>query len=109
MFGQNYPFYGGKPPHNNKDTSKEAAAKIKKHVSKLAAEVFQVIKTKNGLTCDEVEVELEMSHQTASARIRELVLAGRIEDSGDRRPTRSNRRATVWKVRKPPLPKKPKK
>jgi N6-adenosine-specific RNA methylase IME4 len=39
-----------------------------------------------------------MQHQTASARIRELVIDGRLIDSGERRLTRSNRRAAVWVV-----------
>lgn len=38
----------------------------------------------------------ELSHQTASARVRGLVLRGRVKDSGKRRDTRSGRKATVW-------------
>lgn len=37
-----------------------------------------------------------MRHQTASARVRELVLAGLIEDTGKRRKTRSGRGARVY-------------
>lgn len=37
-----------------------------------------------------------MRHQTASARIRELVQKGRVVDSTRRRPTRSGRLAIVW-------------
>lgn len=55
-------------------------------------------RTKEGLTCDEVEVQLDLRHQTASARIRELRSEGRIYDTGERRPTRSGRPAIVWKV-----------
>lgn len=50
----------------------------------------------SGMTCDEVERETGLSHQSASARIRELALMNRIFDSGARRVTRSGRRATVW-------------
>jgi hypothetical protein len=37
-----------------------------------------------------------MSHQSCSARIRELAQAGSIRDSGRVRKTRSNRNAAVW-------------
>jgi hypothetical protein len=46
-------------------------------------------------TCDEVDVGLHMRHQMASARIRELVLGGRLRDTGHRRLTRSGRLAAV--------------
>ena len=52
----------------------------------------------NGGTCDEVEVMSGFSHQTVSARIRELAKAGRIKDSGRTRPTSAGRKAVVWIV-----------
>ncbi len=39
-----------------------------------------------------------MRHQTASARIRELAIAGRIVDSNIKRRTRSKRKAIVWEA-----------
>ena len=48
----------------------------------------------NGLTCDEIEVAL--GFQTASARIRELVLNGFLVDTGRRRQTRSGRPARIY-------------
>jgi len=51
-----------------------------------------------GATCDEVEAALSLSHQTASARIRELFQDGSIRDSGLRRNTRTGRKATVWEA-----------
>lgn len=51
-----------------------------------------------GATCDEVEAALSLSHQTASARIRELFQEGSIRDSGLRRNTRTGRKATVWEA-----------
>lgn len=50
-------------------------------------------------TCDAVEVALEMRHQTAAARIRDLVKAGILRDSGRTAPTRSGRKAVIWEVR----------
>lgn len=52
-----------------------------------------------GATCDEVERQLVLTHQTASARVHELMRQGVIFDSGVRRATRSGRKATVWRWR----------
>ncbi len=52
-----------------------------------------------GATDDELEVALTLRHQTASARRRELVLLGKVVDSGRRRKTRSGCLATVWVVK----------
>jgi len=51
-----------------------------------------------GLSSDEAEVRLAMTHQTVSARVHELARAGAIVDTGDRRRTRSKRLATVWRA-----------
>lgn len=51
-----------------------------------------------GRTCDHVERVLRMSHQTASARIRDLSKAGKIVDSGRREKTRTGRSAICWKA-----------
>ena len=58
---------------------------------------FPVPKIK-GLTCEEVEVQLNMKHQTVSPRIRELVQSGFLEITKQRRPTSSGRSARVYKV-----------
>lgn len=59
----------------------------------------------NGSTCDEVEYSLALTHQCASARVRELVRKGRLSDSGERRRTRSGRTARVYVVAtSPPEP-----
>jgi hypothetical protein len=54
----------------------------------------------HGATCDDVEVVLDMTHQTASARVHELAWAGFIQDSGRQRKTRSGRAAIVWVARR---------
>lgn len=49
-------------------------------------------------TCDALEADLKMQHQTASASIRKMVLTELVEDSGERAKTRSGRKAIVWKL-----------
>jgi len=48
-----------------------------------------------GAICDEAEVALGMTHQTASARFSELRRLGLLEDTGRSRLTRSGRPARV--------------
>lgn len=57
------------------------------HVTRLSA---------TGATCDEIEVALNLRHQTASARINELVEKKYLVDSGKVRKTRSGNNAIVW-------------
>lgn len=52
----------------------------------------------HGATDDEVEEALGMRHQTASPRRLELLEKKLVEDSGERRATRSGCMATVWVV-----------
>lgn len=81
------------------DTSVAAARLIAPHLGRLEAQVLACIaQASDGRTCDEVEVVLEMSHQTCSARIRGLARLGKIKDSGRRLLTRSGRTAAVWIV-----------
>jgi len=97
--------YGGRPPYvRGSDTSEAAADSIETSSSTLRFKVLAFIKEAGtrGATDDEVEAALDMRHQTASARRRELVLSGHIRDSGNRRPTRSGRGATVWELIPPP-------
>ena len=87
------------------DTSFMAAENIAPLVGKLQQLVLDVALSEGtkGVTCDEVEVVLDMPHQTASARINELKdddpEIGRpqmLYDSGARRKTRHGQLATVW-------------
>jgi len=92
-----YDLYGGTPPHVHRDTSIDAAERILPEVTALASKVlWHIQRSFTGATCWEVEQALELAHQTASARIRELQLKGRIKDSGLRRKTGSGRKAIVW-------------
>lgn len=63
----------------------------------LRKEILNAIESQpEGLTCDEIEVLLGYSHQSASPRFGELALQGKIKDSGERRKTRQNCDAVVW-------------
>jgi len=98
LFGYEEPArYPARPGFvRDSDTSREAADSVEQHVSELCGRVLAVIGRSDGATCDEVEATLDLRHQTASARIREMFLAGKIRDGCERRLTRSGRRATVW-------------
>ena len=88
-------------PYTPRETSLEAhkSQKDKAPVdaSKILAYIIREDRPK-GATCDEIEVALSLSHQTASARVRDLFKAGSIRDSGLRRNTRTGRKATVWEA-----------
>lgn len=96
-----------KMPHNGTDTSIDAAeSHTPEDAKNLRARVYALIATRSstsgklvGVTSDEAEAELELSHQTCSARFNELRNRGLIVDSGERRKTRSGRNAAVYVVK----------
>lgn len=61
-------------------------------------EVLEFIRTvSRGVTCDEVEMALDLPHQSASARITELHSMGLVYfHADDRRTTRTGRTARVY-------------
>ena len=94
-------------PFSDRGTSWEAAQSILEPPEFLRAKAKKavlkaILKATKGKTCDELETDLGMSHQTVSARIRDLVRdGGYIMNSGERRRTRSGRFAIVWKESTP--------
>lgn len=88
--------YGGTPPHAPTRTSLEAARRIAPYSERGRDCVLRVVQEHRGATCDEIEVLTGQKHQSAGARIRELVLQGYLVDSGRTRPTRAGRRAIIW-------------
>jgi DNA adenine methylase len=79
------------------NTSEQALASVAGNAAQVRARVLAEIKSHpGGLTCDAVESNLDMRHQTASARVNELMTDGSIIDSGLQRPTRSGANAIVW-------------
>jgi hypothetical protein len=91
-------------PHNNTETSQEAAESIQDLLGGLRKTVHQVLKDcPLGLTCDEIEQRLDLRHQTASARLNELQRLGlaivHIDPKTNKpltRPTRSGRNARIY-------------
>jgi hypothetical protein len=86
------------PPFSDWDTSFQAAESVQDITGRLRLICYRFIFAckAHGATCDEVEVALDLRHQTASARLYELKNQRAIVDSGWRRPTRSGRSAAVW-------------
>ena len=96
-----YPHYGGLPPHQrHSDTSREAAIEKLSTAQIDRAKVYRYIKDRGviGATDEEIQDGLGMDGNTERPRRRELQLAGLIEDSGSKMPTRKGRRAVVWVV-----------
>lgn len=88
-------------PHNGDDASKAAADSVSDEMA--AAQVVAIlnllrVRGKHGATCDEVEMALGFSHQTASARLSTLAARGRVARGPDFRPTRSGRSAGVYRL-----------
>lgn len=98
MSDKQYDLYKGHPPHVQQYTSFEAASKIKDKALNLREVVFHFIASRgmNGATDEEMQEGLEMNPSTQRPRRRELALKHRIVDGGERRLTRSGRRAIVW-------------
>jgi len=88
---------GGVPFVTGSDTSEAAAEGVAVRVPALRARIMALFELHTeGLTCDDVEALTGKRHQTVSARIRELVQAARIFDTGARRVTRSGASARVY-------------
>ena len=80
------------------DTSLEAFLSVKESLPSIRDRMYEFVLVKGGATCDLLEFSLGLRHQTASARITELLAMGLIRDSGLRDETRSGRKAVIWEV-----------
>ncbi len=98
-------YAGRMPSEAGSETSQAAAASIKKDASRLRNIVLDSFRAAGsaGLTSNEVELKLGMRQSTASARVRELVLLGWLEEAGERK-TASGRTAKVFTARSEPKP-----
>lgn len=100
MTGPRYPLTPGYVAGS--DTSFAAAGSVDART--LRERAYRLLaQSRHGLTSDDLEALTGWPHQTASARLRELVLAGDAYDSHDRRRTRNGRYAVVrYAVPRPP-------
>src|SRR5690348_12708447 len=88
------------PTNSMVETSLESAKRIEGKKHRYRKMIYDYIKGKgtSGATCDEVEVKLDLRHQTASCFIRFLVQDFLLKDSGGKRMTRAGRNAIVWRA-----------
>ena len=88
-------------PHNRTETSIEAAIQIQEHIGPLQELVLNAItKSSNGMTRDELSIELEIPTATICGRCNELVKMGKItpimkSNKKIKRATKSGRSAEV--------------
>jgi hypothetical protein len=84
--------------HRGNLQSRGAHESILHHKERILAAVVRTIHDAGtiGLTCDEIEMRLELSHQTASARCTEAKARDLIVHTGRTRATRSGRSAAVY-------------
>jgi hypothetical protein len=95
LFAERYP---QSPGHRGVDTSIAAAASIKPHVSRIAQDILDHLKTcgTHGATYTELMAAMGLGAPTMSARLRELALKNCIRPTECRRPTPSGRAARVY-------------
>ncbi len=94
-------------PFSNPTTSLAAAREIEPHLGRMMREILEEFRFRKnqmpgdyGLTADELEQLMpNMRQSTVSGRVRDLVKAGILEDSGEKRGTRTGRAAIVWRLR----------
>jgi hypothetical protein len=86
-------------PYVGQDTSLEAAMSMSStgQAKNLERQVFDLLR-ESPRTDEEICTQLGIGGNTGRPRRRSLVMRGLVEDSGDRRPTYSGRRAIVWRV-----------
>jgi hypothetical protein len=85
-------------PSNGTPTSNAAALSSREKAKADRLRILEYIRSRglDGATCDEIEVALSMSHQTASARMTGLKEDRDIETLGEVRKTRTGNRAIAY-------------
>lgn len=99
--------YPSTPGYALDETSKEAARLIEPDAGKIEARVLRFFTVYGPHTCAEIEDGLNLSHQTASARITKLVNDGKLVKTDQTRRTRTGRKARVYAVAPEGTPPKP--
>lgn len=90
--------YPTDPGWKKTDTSRDAAKDMAGKAGKLRAAVLDTLWRHGPLTTEEIAVWAGHGYASIQPRTSELRLAGRIEDSGERRLNNSGKRAIVWRL-----------
>ena len=97
------PLHGQPPSAPGSDTSEDAAESMSESAPSYRRRVLEFINSRGtvGATSDEVQAALGLTHQNGSARVSELANRYKlIVDSGQKRRTRSGRKAVVYVVKR---------
>lgn len=88
------------PFQRHSETSKDAAYSKEPSAATERARVLEALRRRwpDGLTDDEQQQLLDMNPSTQRPRRIELCRGGLVEDSGEKRPTRTGRMAVMWRV-----------
>lgn len=88
------------PYQTHSATSAEAAERAKPKAKRDRERLLRQLRVfrTTGLTDEEMQADLRMDGSTQRPRRVELVNAGLVEDSGEKRRTRSGRWAVVWRA-----------
>ena len=77
-------------------TQAEAAAKIAPHTARLQQTVLDCVRARGGATNEEITHATGIKTSSVCGRVNELVKAGKLKDSGERRACASGVKAKVW-------------
>jgi len=93
----NLPYNGGAPYQKHSNTSRAAAAAIKRRIGPMHQKIIKYLQDNpRGATDEALGDELRIAMNTLRPRRRELQLMGRVRDSGRTGFTMSGRAAVIW-------------
>src|SRR3990167_10637220 len=98
LFSYIRPYSGNPPFQSHSDTSLAASRSMRKKLGQLHVMVMEAVRFHGPLTDEELCDVLNLQGNTLRPRRRELQLMAYVIDSGKRKPTRSGRKAVVWKL-----------
>jgi predicted ArsR family transcriptional regulator len=84
--------------YRHRDTSYDAALRIKPSAASYGAKVLAILATRGPMTPDEVAEALDVSVLTVRPRFTALCQAGIIVDTGQRRRNANGRNTIVWRA-----------
>lgn len=90
--------YPVKPGYQDRDTSKDAAARVSK-VTETHQLILFAMETFGDFTMHQMAEHLKLEFRKVQPRMSELAAQGKIFDSGKRELTPYNRKAIVWMVK----------